>query len=440
MRSMTKHSTARRLVALLVATFLIAAMSGVSPAGASVEDSPQPTTKAECKNGGWKTFTYAGFRNQGDCVKFVQTGKFTCRDALGCVTYDETDPIRVATSFATSGDVQFLGLDSLHGVEIALDRLGAVRGHDVELSNFDSMCSFEGGEMVANAIVADPSVAGVLGTSCSGAAAAAAPILSASGFTMISPSNTSPVLTDPATHSPGYFRTVENDALQGVTLADQLWADGATTSAVIVDADPYSNMLGDAFTDQFALLGGTILATATVEFDGSNVAASVAAAIGDGIPDVIVIITFEPNGSALVNEIRSNPALDATRLASTDALLNDSFFFATGSNAEGMLFTTLDPSYQSSPEYIDFITDYINAFGFPTAPFHAMAADATNLLLGGIETVGVIDGNGTLHIGRQALRDAVESTTGLNGLTGTISCTPFGDCGATGHIAFVPFP
>ena len=31
-----------------------------------------PTTKDDCKNGGWEQF---GFRNQGQCVRFVETGK-----------------------------------------------------------------------------------------------------------------------------------------------------------------------------------------------------------------------------------------------------------------------------------------------------------------------------------------------------------------------------
>ena len=31
-----------------------------------------PETKAECKKGGWQAY---GFRNQGQCVRFVQIGK-----------------------------------------------------------------------------------------------------------------------------------------------------------------------------------------------------------------------------------------------------------------------------------------------------------------------------------------------------------------------------
>jgi hypothetical protein len=32
----------------------------------------RPTTKDQCKNGGWRT--YGIFKNQGDCVSFVATG------------------------------------------------------------------------------------------------------------------------------------------------------------------------------------------------------------------------------------------------------------------------------------------------------------------------------------------------------------------------------
>jgi hypothetical protein len=35
-----------------------------------------PTSKEQCKNGGWRTFTVPRtFKNQGDCIQFVNTGK-----------------------------------------------------------------------------------------------------------------------------------------------------------------------------------------------------------------------------------------------------------------------------------------------------------------------------------------------------------------------------
>jgi hypothetical protein len=35
-----------------------------------------PTNKDQCKNGGWQSFdTPRRFKNQGDCIQFVNTGK-----------------------------------------------------------------------------------------------------------------------------------------------------------------------------------------------------------------------------------------------------------------------------------------------------------------------------------------------------------------------------
>lgn len=41
------------------------------------EDPAVPTTKDECKDGGWQSpeFEALGFKNQGQCVRFVETGK-----------------------------------------------------------------------------------------------------------------------------------------------------------------------------------------------------------------------------------------------------------------------------------------------------------------------------------------------------------------------------
>jgi hypothetical protein len=37
-----------------------------------VDAPPLPTSRDQCKNGGWQT--YGVFKNQGDCVSFVATG------------------------------------------------------------------------------------------------------------------------------------------------------------------------------------------------------------------------------------------------------------------------------------------------------------------------------------------------------------------------------
>lgn len=47
--------------------------TGLGPLGIAVTPLPVPTSKDQCKNGGWRTFPQ--FKNQGDCVSFVENGK-----------------------------------------------------------------------------------------------------------------------------------------------------------------------------------------------------------------------------------------------------------------------------------------------------------------------------------------------------------------------------
>ena len=50
-----------------------AVAAGSGPDGIAVRPPRVPTNKDQCKNGGWRTFPQ--FKNQGDCVSFVENGK-----------------------------------------------------------------------------------------------------------------------------------------------------------------------------------------------------------------------------------------------------------------------------------------------------------------------------------------------------------------------------
>jgi hypothetical protein len=60
----------------------------------------------------------------------------------------------------------------------------------------------------------------------------------------------------------------------------------------------------------------------------------------------------------------------------------------------------------------------------PPGPFGEHAYDGIRILFDAIEKVAVVDDDGTVHIGRQALRDAVEATSGFEGVTGVLDCGP----------------
>jgi hypothetical protein len=41
------------------------------PIGIAFLGPSRPTSREQCKNGGWKTFISPTFKNQGDCVSYV---------------------------------------------------------------------------------------------------------------------------------------------------------------------------------------------------------------------------------------------------------------------------------------------------------------------------------------------------------------------------------
>ena len=107
---------------------------------------------------------------------------YECEDSLGCVSYAEGEPVRIASALVISGPNTDLGTDSQYGVEIAIDFKGEIVGHPIELQAEDDGCNAEGGQTAGQKIVSDPTIVAVVGTSCSGAGVPMAEVVSEAGY------------------------------------------------------------------------------------------------------------------------------------------------------------------------------------------------------------------------------------------------------------------
>ncbi len=374
-------------------------------------------------------------------------GSMECTDALGCVEVAPGDPILIASALVISGPNIELGTDSQHGIEIAIAMRPEVLGHPVELQAEDDGCSAEGGQAAGQKIVSNPQIVGVIGTSCSGAGVPMAAIISDAGYLMISPSNTSPALTDPdQAWKPGYFRTAHNDLIQGAAMATFAYEQlGLTKAAAIHDGDPYTEGLASAFYDAFQALGGEGVGFEAEAADATNVE-PLLTSIAAAEPQFLFYPVFQPLAPLLTNTAKTVPGLENTILAAADGVFSPSFLEATPGSSEGMYLSGPDLSFANTMYQDEFIPMYQDMFGSePTNVYHAHAFDATNILLNAVESVAQQGADGTLLIGRQALRDAVAATSGYVGLTGTLTCSEFGDCAdakiAVSHVEngeFVP--
>ena len=359
------------------------------------------------------------------------------------VEIDEGEAVQIR-SLLTHTIAASLGGPSRNAIELAVQDFGLIHGHAVELGeSIDTGCGPEGGHMGAEQIVADPQVIGVIGTSCSGAAVAASPVISAAGLVMISPSNTSPLLTsdlagnaNPNYH-PGYFRVSVNDLYQARAVADFAYNElGLQRMVSLNDGDPYTTALVSAFGDAFSAIGGEVAVSAQIE-KGQTDMTSVLAEFAAAEPDGIFFPLFDEEGIPFAKQAREHDSLkDATLI--TGAALLDSKFLATpqsegvyAAGPETDLGSNVNATTGKSVDEV--LAAYSAAYGgFPGTPYWAHSYDATTLLLNAIEIVAGEDG-GKLYVDRAALRRQLHATSGFQGLLGTLNCDEFGDCG-TGRI------
>ena len=364
----------------------------------------------------------------------------TSGDSLGTVIVSPDDAIQIRSLNSITGDVAFLGIPNQRGVELAIADFGQIHGFDVNLgAGLDEFCSSDGGQAAAQTIVADQDVVGVIGTSCSVAATAAAPLITNAGMTMIAPSNTSPLLTSDLAgnagpnHNPGYYRTSNNGLYVGEAMARMVYNQlGLTTAAAIHDGDPYTQSIAQAFADSYANLGGSVTAVSAVNKEDTDMV-PILTEIASGNPEALFFPIFQPAGDFIADQARRVSGLENVTLLTDAALLIDGFMSLPQS--EGIYISGPDTRFgneaneSTGKTAAEILQVYQDSYGeSPSGAYWAHAYDATTLLLEAIRAASeIIDDN--LVIDRAGIREHLDAVSGYQGTIGTISCDAFGDCG-----------
>ena len=361
--------------------------------------------------------------------------------SLGTVTVEAGEDIQIRSLNAITGDVAFLGIPNQRGVEQAIADFGDIHGFSVTIgTGLDDLCSADGGQAAAQTIVADEDVVGVIGTSCSGAATAASPLISEAGMVMISPSNTSPALTSDLAgtagdnYHAGYYRTAHNDLFQGAAMAKFVYEElGISDAAAIHDGDPYTQGLAQAFADAFENLGGSVTGFTGVNKEDTDMV-PVLTEIAAGSPGALFFPIFQPAGDFVADQAPGVSGLEGVVLLGADGLQVQTFMELPQAN--GMYLSGPDLRYgsntnQSTGATADkFLADYESNNGnAPEAPFWAHSYDATTILLEAIKAASHSH-DGNLEIDRAGVREYLDNLSGYEGIIGTLSCDDFGDCGA----------
>ena len=354
-------------------------------------------------------------------------------DPLGVVKVAKGQPITIGGYWVLSGPDTALGLDSKRAAEVYFKEIGnKILGHPIRFVVEDDGCNAEGGQTAGTKLAANQNIVGVLGPACSSAATAAAPILWKQGMVNICNACSAPRLTAPdrGPNFDGFLRTVFSDSDQGK--ADAKWMYEVMkwkTAATVHDGSPYAQQLAAVFKENFVKLGGKVVAEEAVapnDVDMRPMLTRVAAAKAD----VLYFPVFVAAAGQIARQAKEISGLNS-QLIGSSALMAKDFLTAAGDAAVGLRITFADVSKEAlGKDYPNMVKKYREMFGEdPIQGFHAQGYDAAKLLVMGIEKVAVKDNDGSLYIGRKALRDALYTMPRFEGVSGPIKCNELGQCG-----------
>ncbi len=367
--------------------------------------------------------------------------------SLGIVTVEEGEAVQIR-SISTLDLPDAGALDYFHAVEIAVEDYGPIHGEfAVEIGDgINDPCSDDDGPATAEAVLADGSVLGVIGPSCSATATTAVPLITAAGQVVISMSNTSPLLTSDLAgtaaefHQPGYYRTAHNDLYQGEAVSafvhDSL---GPQKVAVVHEGDAYTQSLAQAFSDAFESHGGTVSNLVEINPDTSDLADALNR-IAAREPDALFFPLTQETAADFTEAVKQHRGFEDAVLLSGDGVLHYSFLELESSRGAFISGPDLDfggNTNQATGMNAEQVTQrFIDETGAaPVRAFWAHAYDATTLLLDAITAASRLDGD-KLVIDRAGIRQYLDQVQDYQGIIGEIACDEFGDCGS-GKISII---
>lgn len=370
-------------------------------------------------------------------------------DPLGSITVAPGEPIRIASLLTDGGGPDpSVGDDAQRGVQLALDFLdgtldgsaGQLMGHPVELDLLDERC-VEGAAPQPELRRID-TLAGVIGPGCAGSVGQS-PVtdLVEAGVVMISPTATDPDLIDPATRPPTLFRTAYDAKLEGLVVADFALGELEASRGALA-YDESGAEAAAIFRSIFEDAGGIVIVSGFLA-EGKAAEGRVVQAIALGRPEVAFLDAMRPACADAATAAGQEPNLQTSAVVVSAGCFDAQMLVDPPSSPAGFFVVGPDLTQLQRDDFYrrEFLPAYLEQFGtLPTAPFHAQAYDATLILLDALDRVAVRSDDGTLTIGRTALREAVESTSGVTGLSGTITCTPTGECAPETTIAIYALP
>jgi len=316
--------------------------------------------------------------------------------------------VKIGVAGAHSGDLASYGLPTLKAAQLVVKDInehGGINGAPVELIVEDDACKPEIAANTATKLVS-VGVKVVIGHTCSGATKAALPIYRDAKVLLISPSATTPSLTQSG-EFPNFYRTIAADDAQARTEVDfTINTLKIQKIAIIHDKGDYGKGLAE-FARSFIEQSGK---ATVVLFEGVTPGAVDYSAVVQKIKrsgaEAVVFGGYHPEASKIVSQMRQKRM--STLFISDDGVKDDTFIKVAGKDTEGV-YATGPADVSQNPIAIEYRRKFKEAEGADPGAFFDNAVAATLALTHALTKAGTVDQEA---VGRALRSDKVATPFG----------------------------
>ncbi|MDM9557747.1 MULTISPECIES: branched-chain amino acid ABC transporter substrate-binding protein [Bordetella] len=308
---------------------------------------------------------------------------------LACAAGAQAQSIKIAVVGPTTGPVTQYGAMVREGVDTAVERINAAGGIDgkkLETVVIDDGCEPKQGPVAANRVVNDE-IGFVVGHVCSGATIAAADVYNNEGVVMVTPSATSPALTDGKNYE-FIFRTIGRDDQQGPAAAKfVLEKIKPKTVAVLHDKQSYGQGIATAVRDNLEKGGVKVVMFEGINAGDSDYSAVITKLKSNNV-DFVYYGGYHPEMGLLLRQAHEQGV--NAKFMGPEGVGNPDINAIAGDAVEGMLLT-LPADFTQNPANAEIVKAFEAKKRNAGGAFQLTAYAATQVIAEGIKGAGSTD-------------------------------------------------
>ena len=325
---------------------------------------------------------------------------------------EQSSEIVIGEYGSLTGTTATFGISTKNGIDMAVDdanNAGGVLGKRVRIVIEDDQGRPEEAQTVVTKLITRDRVIAVLGEVASSRSLAAAPVAQQNQIPMISPSSTSPRVTQVGDY---IFRVCFIDPFQGFVMAKFVTETLKLRNVAILRdiKNDYSVGLADVFVENMKQMGGTIVADESYSEGDTDFSAQLTA-IKAKNPQGIFIPGYYTEVGLVARQARTLGL--AVPLLGGDGWDSPKLWEIGGESLNNSYFSTHYSVDDPSPAIQKFVADYKARFNEVPDGLAALGYDAAHILFDAIRRANSIE--------PAQIRNALAQTKDYAGVTGTIT-------------------